>query len=73
MRQDNCWLLGAFFYAVILSSTLGQSRSDVFERCAKLGDLDLLDTTVSAASLESADQFVPPGERSPSDCGVLPP
>ena len=63
MRQDNCWLLGALFCAVISSSTFGQSRADVFERCAKLADLDLLDTTVSAASLELADQFVPPGEE----------
>ena len=63
MRQNSYWLLGAFFCAVISSSTLGQSRADVFERCAKLADLDLLDTTVSAASLEPADQFAPPGEE----------
>ena len=63
MRQDNYWLLGAFFCAVISSSTLGQSRADVFDRCAILADLDLLDTTVSAASLEPADQFAPPGEE----------
>ena len=63
MRQNSYWLLGAFFCAVISSSTLGPSRADVVERCAKLADLDLLDTTVSAASLEPADQFAPPGEE----------
>ena len=80
MRKDSHCLLGVLLCTVISNSALGQSRSDMIERCAQLADLDLPDTTVTAASLEAADQFVPPGEeaalRLPDFCrleGVISP
>ena len=51
MRKDSHCLLGVFLCTVISNSALGQSRSDMIERCAQLADLDLPDTTVTAASL----------------------
>ena len=80
MRKDSHCLLGVLLCTVISNSALGQSRSDMIEQCAQLADLDLPDTTVTAASLEAADQFVPPGEeaalRLPDFCrleGVISP
>ena len=80
MRKDSHCLLGVLLCTVISNSALGQSRSDMIERCAQLADLDLPDTTVTAVSLEATDQFVPPGEeaalRLPDFCrleGVISP
>ena len=68
MRKDSHLLLGVFLCTVISNSALGQSRSDMIERCAQLADLDLPDTTVTAASLRLLISLYHPARKPLSDC-----
>ena len=73
MRKDRHCLLGVLLCTVISNSALGQSRSDMIEQCAQLADLDLPDTTVTAASLRLLISLYHPARKPLSDCRTSPP